>query len=202
MFYSLYKYFFPKDHLIYSKKYNHQIINFYGINVQNFYLKTVEINALNVLKIPIKESVIYKDELFKHLEIHGEKKLLKWFKHCIGQGSSGHIYVLKTDHDKDVKVGKTKNPVKKRVKQLQTGNVNNIEILMEYSSCNHHLLEKIAHYVLGDYRSSKREYFRCNIPFIKNMVEITGNILNVLKNEIKETDSRQEIIKKIKNCLL
>jgi hypothetical protein len=61
-----------------------------------------------------------------------------------------HICVIKTDGG--TKVGKTKDAVNKRIRGLQTGNVNNIEILLDFKTSNPDLLEKCAHYILDRYR--------------------------------------------------
>jgi prophage antirepressor-like protein len=54
----------------------------------------------------------------------------------------GHIYVIKTDGG--IKVGKTKVDVPTRVKGLQTGNVDEIEVLMDSLTSNADLLERCA----------------------------------------------------------
>ena len=51
---------------------------------------------------------------------------------------TGHIYVIKTDGG--YKVGKTKD-VNSRIKGLQTGNVNNIEVILDFKTSNSDLLE-------------------------------------------------------------
>jgi len=88
---------------------------------------------------------------------------------------TGHIYVIKTDGG--TKVGKTKDAVNKRIRGLQTGNVNNIEILLDFKTSNPDLLEKCAHYILDRYRcNSNREFFDCDINYIKTIVEICRNM--------------------------
>ena len=58
---------------------------------------------------------------------------------------TGHLYVIQTDGGK--KVGKTKDGVSKRIKGLQTGNVNDIEIIFDFKTSNADLLEKCVHYI-------------------------------------------------------
>jgi phage anti-repressor protein len=66
---------------------------------------------------------------------------------------SGSIYILKTDGG--IKVGRTKDKVSKRVKGLQTGNVNDIEILFEFKTSDAIMLEGIVHNILNRYRNAK-----------------------------------------------
>lgn len=53
---------------------------------------------------------------------------------------NGHVYVIKTDGG--IKVGKTKDSVDKRMRGLQTGNRNDIEVLLDFKTSNADLLEK------------------------------------------------------------
>ena len=110
---------------------------------------------------------------------------------------TGHIYVIKTDGG--TKVGKTKDTVNKRIRGLQTGNVNNIEILLDFKTSNPDLLEKCAHYILDRYRcNSNREFFDCDINYIKTIVEICGNVINTLKSTYQHI-SKDEIVEKLKS---
>jgi prophage antirepressor-like protein len=110
---------------------------------------------------------------------------------------TGHIYVIKTDGG--TKVGKTKDAVNKRIRGLQTGNVNNIEILLDFKTSNPDLLEKCAHYILDRYRcNSNREFFDCDINYIKTIVEICGNVINTLKSTYQHI-SKDELVQKLKN---
>ena len=110
---------------------------------------------------------------------------------------TGHIYVIKTDGG--TKVGKTKDAVNKRIRGLQTGNVNNIEILLDFKTSNPDLLEKCAHYILDRYRcNSNREFFDCDINYIKTIVEICGNVINTLKSTYQHI-SKGELVEKLKN---
>ena len=94
---------------------------------------------------------------------------------------SGHIYVIKTDGG--TKVGKTKDTVTKRIRGLQTGNMNDIEVLLDFETSNPDLLEKCVHYILDRYRcNSNREFFDCDVNYIKNIVEICGNVIDTLKS--------------------
>jgi hypothetical protein len=93
---------------------------------------------------------------------------------------NGHVYVIKTDGG--YKVGKTKD-INNRVKGLQTGNMKDIEVIFDFRTSNSDLLERIVHYILDRYRcNSNREFFDCNIDYIKNIVNIIGNTMDTLKS--------------------
>lgn len=58
----------------------------------------------------------------------------------------GYVYLLSEMGDNlRYKIGITKNPVKKRLSQLSTGNSNNIDILYTYKSKNYKKIERILH---------------------------------------------------------
>lgn len=172
-----------------------------------------------VLQQPITKgqtTLINNDEMIDLLFTSSSKEapeFLKWSRSIIqkfNQNSSqhitydeiekpGHVYVLETDGG--IKVGKTKDPVKKRVKNLQTGNVNDIKILFDYQTCNQDLLEKYVHYILQRYRcNSNREFFDCNVEYIINVIRIAGNVLDTLKSSF-ENISNDEIFEKMSSKL-
>lgn len=107
----------------------------------------------------------------------------------------GHVYVIKTDGG--IKIGKTYSTVKKRLKGLQTGNVNDIDILLDYNTSNADLLEKTVHYVLSKYRcKTKREFFECDQEYIKMVVEVIGNTIDTFKSSYQNI-SKEELINKL-----
>lgn len=111
-----------------------------------------------------------------------EKELLKYKEKTYEEiEKTGHLYVIKTDGG--TKVGKTKDTVTKRVKGLQTGNVNDIEVILDYQTCNADLLEKFVHFILERYRcNSNREFFDCELDFIKKVVLTSGKVMDTLKS--------------------
>ena len=112
---------------------------------------------------------------------------------------TGHVYVLETDGG--IKVGKTKDTVQKRIKNLQTGNVNDIKILYDYHTCNQDLLERYVHFILQRYRcNSNREFFDCNVEYIINVIRIAGNVLDTLKSSF-ETITEEEMFEKMSKKL-
>jgi hypothetical protein len=89
---------------------------------------------------------------------------------------------MKTDAFNAYKIGKTKDIVTKRVKGLQTGNMNDIKILLDVETSNADLLEKCIHYVLDRYRCSNREFFSCNLSYIKKIVIMCCKFIDILKS--------------------
>jgi hypothetical protein len=112
---------------------------------------------------------------------------------------TGHIYVIKTDAQGAYKVGKTKDAVNKRIRGLQTGNVNNIEILLDFKTSNADLLEKCAHYILDRYRcNSNREFFDCDPEYIKSIITVVGSTIDTLKSCYKHI-SNDELTSRLEN---
>lgn len=66
-----------------------------------------------LLQVTQQELVKYKEKTYEEIE------------------KTGHIYVIKTDAQGSYKVGKTKDAVNKRIRGLQTGNVDNIQVLLQ-----------------------------------------------------------------------
>lgn len=100
---------------------------------------------------------------------------------------TGHIYIIKTDAQGAYKVGKTRDTVSKRIKGMQTANVNNIEMILDYKTSNPDLLERCVHYILDRYRcNSNREFFDCNIEYIKMIVNTCGHMIDTLKSSYQD----------------
>jgi hypothetical protein len=112
---------------------------------------------------------------------------------------TGHLYVLKTDAETAYKIGKTKDAVSKRVKGMQTGVLRDINILFDYKTSNPDLLEKNVHYILERYRSNpNREFFDCNLEYIKTIVSICGDVIDTLRSTY-ENITLEEIYAKLKD---
>ncbi len=93
----------------------------------------------------------------------------------------GHIYILKIGDY--YKIGKTRESVKKRKQQLNTSYPEEIEIIFDFKTSNSDLLEKLVHYILDKYRiTNNREFFRCNVDYMKLVIEKCGNNLDRLKS--------------------
>lgn len=111
---------------------------------------------------------------------------------------TGHIYVIKTDGG--TKVGKTKDAVKKRIKGFQTGNMNDIQVLLDFKTSNADLLERTVHYILDRYRcNSNREFFDCDVNFIKTVVETIGKVIDTLKSCYQQITKEQILTKLSEN---
>ena len=137
----------------------------------------------------------YKKEQFE-LQLQAKEQELIHYKKKIYEEiqKTGHIYVIKTDGG--YKIGKTKD-INNRVKGLQTGNVKKIETVLDFKTSNSDLLERVVHYVLDRYRcNSNREFFDCDIEYIKNIVTILGNMIDTLKSTYHNI-SKEELINKI-----
>jgi len=134
------------------------------------------------LKLKDLELVMYKEKIYEEIE------------------KTGHVYVIKMDGG--YKIGKTKDAVIKRVKGMQTANVNNIVIMLDYECSNADLLEKCVHYILERYRcNNNREFFDCDVDYIIEIVTIMGCIIDTLKSMYQHI-SINDIKKKIENKLI
>ena len=133
---------------------------------------------------------------FENALIH---KLIKYKEKVYEEiEKTGHIYVIKTDGG--TKVGKTKDAVKKRIKGLQTGNMNDIQVLLDFKTSNADLLERIVHYILDRYRcNSNREFFDCDVDFIKTVVETSGKVIDTLKSCYQQITKEQILTKLSEN---
>jgi hypothetical protein len=82
------------------------------------------------------------------------------------------VYILSTDIDGIYKIGFTKNTARHRSKDLQTAQVNDIEILYEYKTFDANLVEYVVHNILNKYRcNSNREHFECNLVYAINTIK-------------------------------
>jgi hypothetical protein len=100
----------------------------------------------------------------------------------------GYVYLL-LEVDKNGserhKIGITKNDIGKRIKQLQTGNSNQISLLNSYNTSNYKLLEKILHKKFSSKKTeTNNEWFTLDNDEVNNFIKICGKIdedLNFLK---------------------
>jgi hypothetical protein len=137
----------------------------------------------------LKAQIIEKDKTIKDFEL--QYSSINTYQETRKTQS---IYILKMDGG--YKVGRTKNAMN-RFKNLQTGNYSDIEIILEKKTSNNVLLERIIHNILDKYRcESNREFFDCNIEYMKNIVNISCNIVDTLLSTM-ENISIQDIQDKI-----
>lgn len=95
----------------------------------------------------------------------------------------GKVYLL-TNNEGHFKIGVTTGEISKRVKSLQTGNPNKIELVNYYETVNYRKVESWFHRIYKDFRL-EGEWFllnECHINgFINEATKINDNI-NALKN--------------------
>jgi peptide methionine sulfoxide reductase MsrA len=200
---------------VYSTMYNENKLDIYT-SLNNPHLKINDL--MKILKSPLESKNILVDNdsvidiIFKCRNKQVSTDFFKWYHNfltsCIKNKSTvsyeeiekiGHIYVLQCDGG--IKVGKTKNDVKKRIKGLQTGNVEDIKILYDFETSNADLLERYIHYILQRYRcNSNREFFDCDVQYIINVVNMSGIVLDTLKSTFDQI-SQEEVVHKISEKL-
>lgn len=102
----------------------------------------------------------------------------------------GYVYLLtSTDINGEIsyKIGITKNDIKKRIKQLQTGNPNEITLHSFYKTKHYKLLEKWLHRKFNTKKTEMHnEWFFLNIEDVNNfntICEDYNNTIDYLKKE-------------------
>ena len=93
----------------------------------------------------------------------------------------GFVYILSTDKANIYKCGKAINVINRK-NNLQTGIVDNIEILYTFKCINASLLENIVHIILNKYRCSKREHFNYDLLDKSLLRKIIINLIFYCKN--------------------
>ena len=164
----------------------------YYITIENVifnYVKTKMNKQLQIIKS--KDKIIEEQSLeLKNIKNQKYEEIDK----------SEYIYVFSTDKDNIYKCGKTKEP-KKRKDQLQTACVDDIVELYKYETSNNNILESIIHYILQNYRChSNREHFRCNLNYIKLIINTSGIFLDTLKSSYEHITIK-ELLDKLSNKL-
>ncbi len=127
-----------------------------------------------------------KEELVKNDKIKKIKKNSK----------EGYVYILKCDGG--YKIGRAKN-TKKRIKELQTGNANDIQLVFQYKTHNCIILENAVHKHLKEYRHiSGREFFICDIEHMKSTITTLGYKLDTLSKKCDNDNKlKQKLIENI-----
>jgi hypothetical protein len=109
-----------------------------------------------------------------NMQLHSLKN--KRYEEC---DVNGNIYVIETDGG--IKIGYTKYNSHKRIKSLQTGNVNDIKIIYEQDCHDPSLSEGIIHKILNRYRcKDNREFFDVNIDYIVLVVKYVINTMDTI----------------------
>jgi len=139
-----------------------------------------------ILNIHVKEQLAQKNKELEyyHTKTYEEVEKLE------------HVYVLSTDKDGIYKIGRTKD-VPSRKRSLQTACIDDIDTLLDFPTNKSKILEDSVHHVIDHYRcKSNREHFRCNLNYVKAIIEILGTCLDTCKSTF-DTMSKREIIQKI-----
>jgi hypothetical protein len=96
----------------------------------------------------------------------------------------GYVYLLlETDKNGDErhKIGITKNPVEKRIKQLQTGNSNIITLLHTYESEHYRNVEHMLHRKFVNQKTeTKNEWFHLEDEQVLNFTKTCQEIEKVV----------------------
>ena len=181
---------------------------------KEFCLLAATAQSKRIYKYYIKmEKIIFKYIQEQYQEqinlIHQKDKQLalkdKEINHLINQkyeehAKVGSIYIFSTDKPDYFKCGRTNSTIKRKA-ALQTAQVEDIQLLYEYKTSNDVLLESIVHDILINYRSkSNREHFWCKLDYMKNIIDIAGNVLDILKSTFQHITTK-EILDKINEKL-
>ena len=146
--------------------------------------KQILINSKEQIDAVIKEKELIRNELvtlkeLKYIEISKDEIL----------------YIFSTDIPGVYKIGKTKRTGTDRKKDLQTGCINDIDVLFEIHTNNSLKLETIVHDILHKYHHS-REYFRCDLEYIKIIVTLCRDFLHTMKSS-HQVISEDELLNKL-----
>ncbi len=158
-------------------------------------IKEIRLKGKYDIEERLKEKELKEIEYRQQLQ-EKEQELLQYKEKTYEEfEKTGHIYVIKTDGG--IKVGKTKDIVQKRVKGLQTGNVEDIQVLLDFKTSNEDILERMVHYVLDRYRcNSNREFFDCNLEYIKLVINVAGKTIDTLKSTYQHI-SEEELCERL-----
>ena len=102
----------------------------------------------------------------------------------------GYVYlILEVNEygDEHHKIGISKNEPEKRLKQLQTGNPNRIDILKFYESENYKRVEKWLHSRFGSKKTlAENEWFKLSNDDVLNFIEICKKVDETINLLLKE----------------
>jgi hypothetical protein len=97
---------------------------------------------------------------------------------------SGWVYLLLSvspEGDESHKIGITTSTVEKRIKQLQTGNPNKIQILRQYRTINYRKVEKALHKRFKCFTESKNEWRKLSDDEVFNFIPLCEGIDDNIK---------------------
>lgn len=97
----------------------------------------------------------------------------------------GYVYLIESYNNQHYKIGVSKNDPKKRLKQLATGNADELRLIAEYKSDNYRKLEKWLHRKFDAVRL-EGEWFELSddeVLDFRNICEEANNTINLLIRE-------------------
>ena len=110
---------------------------------------------------------------------------------------NGFVYIMRVGTSETYKIGKSIKP-DNRCKSLQTANVEKITVLFKYETCDDALLEHIMHNILKKDYNVNKEFFQCNLDYLKLLIENVGNIIHIFKCT-KQFITNEELCKRLLN---
>ena len=163
--------------------------------IHDYYIKMEKIMMEHT-----KELLILQSEKLQLLQSENDQQsqeLIK-FKELVYEevDKIEYVYVFTTDKLGVYKIGKTIN-ISGRKSSSNTLLTDDIIIIHQIKTNCCKLVEEVVHFVLDRYRSnSNRELFRCDINYIKSVVNIVGNTVDTLKSSF-QTISQEQIFEKL-----
>lgn len=178
----IYDYYIKMEDIITKYIENKHNENLYEIN-QNLELKNQEFENNKMLledtltKLHLKNQEIDTFKNRKYEEIQKDK----------------FIYIFSCDKPNIYKIGRSKD-IPKRLKSLQTANVDDIKVEDFYQTSDDQLLEYIIHNILDPYRcKANREFFSANLNYIILIIKIVGQFIDTIKSTY-EFINREELL--------
>ena len=167
--------------------------------IRNYYI-TIETIAFDYIKTKMKEQLHMLKLKDKQLELQAtELSNIKNQKYEEIKKTE-YVYILTTDKDDVYKIGKSIN-TKQRISSLQTGCVDEVIEIGKYKTSSNRILESIVHHILQRYKcNTDREHFRCNISYIKTIINISSIFLDTLKSTY-EYITNNELLEKLHDKL-
>lgn len=102
------------------------------------------------------------------------------------QSSKGCVYLIADENNQVYKIGASRNCALKRMKQLQTGNANELKLIFKYC-CNYpYRLETILHRKFS-HKKVHNEWYSLSLDEVVNFEKTcqeVDNIIEVMKDNI------------------
>lgn len=96
------------------------------------------------------------------------------------------VYLIRLSENSYYKIGVTKN-INKRIKELQTGNAEQIYLVESFESIHAYKIEKALHYFYSN-KNKNNEWFEFTledeVKFLKDCKKIENNIIFLENNRI------------------